>query len=405
MVAIPDLEKNKLRLPAFPKLVLDCCAAYMSFNLPSSRILRVTQGDWANVKYPTRMTVEAVLQPRDYFEPVARDDARSCVPTGSSGFSFVFDSNSGKVTLRGPDMLQSLEVRYLVEETWDAVFTGRCMQVSQVIDNEASIDAVLTHVEYTLPSLLSIATGLAVFPETIEVGFGDECQLLQARVEISFPPFDVRVVEPDERLSELQKGIEIFGVARRSSRYTLAASYLRDAMFCVASYHVHNPYTQSLIAILKCSQAIEILFSGERETIRASCRELKIQEDVIESQIVSIVVARNTLGSAHASSFMPSSDEVEIIRRFALRSVHTVRELLLHIDAASNEERNGIFGNIQPNKNKPKLIARLKDSLAVKPWTVDGQTPRQVDIMNDPRMFPDGHELSSKVLYKIRLND
>jgi hypothetical protein len=351
------------------------------------------------------MTVEAFLTPRDYFEPVAPNDARSCVPKEGSGFTFIFDSNSGKVTLRGPHMLQSLDVAYRVEEKWDVVFTGRCMQVSQVIDDEKSIDAVLTHVEFTLPSLLSIATGLAVFPETIEVGFGEECQQLQARLETSFPPFDVRIVKPDARLSELQKGIEVFGLARRSSRFTLAASYLREAMFCVASYHVHNPYTQSLIAILKCSQAIEILFGSERDTIREGCCRLKIEKDIIESQIVSIVVARSTLGAAHASSFMPSCDEVEVIRRFALRSVHTVRELLLHIDNANDEERSGMFDNFQPSKHKPELIERLKDSLAVKPWTINGQTLRQVDIVNDPRMFPEGHELSSKILYKIRRSD
>ena len=377
----------------------------MSFHLPANRIRKVTRGEWSNVTYPTRMTIEALLQPRDYFEPVKSDDARSCVPAGGKGFSFLFDSNSVKATLHGPDMLEPLSVTFKVEETWDAVFQGRCMQVSQVIDADSSIDAVLTHVEYTLPALISVATGLAVFCESIELGLGEECEQLQARAETSIPPLDVRIVEGDARLAELQQGIELFGLGRRATRFTFAASYLREAMFCVASYHVHNPYTQSLIAILKCSQAIEILFSGDRETIRKRCRQLDIDEKVIESQIVSIVIARSTLGSAHASSFMPSSDEVEIIRRFAQRSVHTVRELLLHLDASSDEERNRISEKINPNKDKPKLIERLKDSLAAEQWTVGGRSPRQIDIMNDPRMYPEGHELSSKVLYNIRPSD
>ena len=99
---------------------------------------------------------------------------------------------------------------------------------------------------------------------------------------------------------------------------------------------------------------------------------------------------------------MPSSDEVEIIRRFSQRSVHTVRQLLLHVDASSDEEREGISEKINPNQEKPKLIERLKDSLAVEQWAVDGRPPRQVEIMNDPRLYPAGHELSSNVIFKIR---
>lgn len=377
----------------------------MSFNLPAKRILKVIEGDWANVEYPTRITVEALLQPRDYFEPVEVDDPRSCVPAGGTGFSFLFDSNSGKATLRGPDMLASISVTYRVEDTWDAVFNGRCMQVSQVINDDRAIDAVLTHAEYTLPSLLSIATSLAVYCESIELALGETGEQLQARAETLIPPLDIRIVEPDARLQELQQGIKLFGLARRSKRFMLAASYLREAMFCVASYHGHNPYTQSLIAILKCSQAIEILFSSAYDTIRERCRQLKIDKDVIESQIVSVVVARNNLGSAHASSFMPNGDEVEVIRKFAQRSVHTVRELLLHVDAVNDNERDFIAEVVSPNKDKSKLIARIKDSLAVEPWTVDGRPPRQVDIMNDPRMYPPGHELSSNVLYRIKPNE
>lgn len=188
----------------------------MSFNLPAKRLLRVTKGSWATVKYPTVLTVQAELLPQDYFEPVSKDVARSCVPAGGKGFSFLLDSNSGKLTLHGADVLQPMSVTFNVENTWNAVFVGRCMQVSQVIASEVALDPVLTHVEYTLPSLLSIATNLSIFCESIELALGDDADRLEARAETCIPSYEVKIVEPDERVDELRKGIELLGLARIS---------------------------------------------------------------------------------------------------------------------------------------------------------------------------------------------
>jgi hypothetical protein len=365
-------------------------------------MLKFTKGSLASVKYPTRLTVQADLLPRDYFEPVGGDVARSCVPAGGEGFSFQFDANSGKMTLRGPDVLPPLSVTFEVDNTWNAVFVGRCMQVSQEISSQDELDAVLTHVEYTLPSLLSVATNLAVSCESIQLGLGCDDYHLEARVETCIPPFETKLVEPKERVAELSHGIKLLGLARSSARFTLAASYAREAMFLVASYHDHNPYTHSLLVILKCAQAIEVLFGGgQRDTIRDRCRRLSIDDGVIESQIMSIVVTRNELGSAHASGFVPDPNEVEILRRFAQRSVHTVRELLLHLDRASNEERALLSEQIKRSADKVKLLQRLKENLEIPPWSVDSHLPREVEIMNDPRQYPPGHYLRSNVVYRF----
>lgn len=98
---------------------------------------------------------------------------------------------------------------------------------------------------------------------------------------------------------------------------------------------------------------------------------------------------------------MPDHEEVEILRRFAQRSVHTVRELLLHIGRANNEEREVASEQIKRSPDKEKLLRRLKESLAAQPWSVDGLLPRNVEIMNDPRLYPPGHHLSSNVVYRI----
>ena len=83
------------------------------------------------------------------------------------------------------------------------MFVGRCMKVSQVIVSEDALDPVLTHVEYTLPSLLSLATNLSIFCESIGLALGDDGEQLEARVETFIPPYAVKIVEPDGRVDEL----------------------------------------------------------------------------------------------------------------------------------------------------------------------------------------------------------
>ena len=226
-------------------------------------------------------------------------------------------------------MFPPLSVTFRINDgSWDIIFVGRVMQLSQSIAREADLDPILTHFEQTLPALLSLTTGLSIFAETVEIGLGDT---LEARAEVLIPPNSFRVIGAEARVGELRSGIEMLGFALSSAGFILASSYLREAIFFDASYNGHNPYAHSLVVLLKCSQAIEILFGGQRDAIREKCELLGVPGDVIESQIIPITLARHSLGSAHASSFVPNSSEVAILREFAHRSVHTVRQLLLHI--------------------------------------------------------------------------
>lgn len=122
----------------------------MSFNLPANRLLKLTKGHWRDVQYPARVVVQVQLAPRDFFEPVPPEATRSCVPAGGKNFSYFFDSNSGKMTLRGETMFPPLSVTFSInDEAWHVVFVGRCMQVTQMLDSEDDIDSLLTNVEHT----------------------------------------------------------------------------------------------------------------------------------------------------------------------------------------------------------------------------------------------------------------
>jgi hypothetical protein len=356
----------------------------MSFNLPPNRLLKLIKGSWADVRYPVRAVVQATLTPRDFFEPVDPQSPRSCVPAGGRDFSSLFDANSGGMVLRGPSMFPPVSVTFQINDgSWDIIFVGRVMQLSQSIDYEADLDPMLTHFEQTIPALLSVATGLSIFAETVEIALGDK---LEARVEVLIPPNSFRVIAAETRVDELRSGIEMLGFALSSAGFILASSYLQEAIFFDASYNAHNPYTHSLVVLLRCAQAVEILFGGQRDAIREKCQILEVPDDVIESQIIPISVARHTLGSAHASSFVPKPSEVEILRNFAHRSVHTVRQLLLHISRVDPERRSFIMDTAKRSREKEKLFAVLQKGLQARLWSVEGDIEVRDILVPDPRL-------------------
>jgi hypothetical protein len=356
----------------------------MSFNLPPSRLLKLTEGNWEDIQYPATVVVQVQLLPRDFFEPVERDDVRSCVPAGGQNFSSLFDANTGRMTLRGETMFPSLSVTFQInDDPWDVIFVGRCMQVTQAIESKDDINSLLTNCEHILPALLSVATGLAIFCETLEIRVGD---VTEARSETLIPPNSVRVVEADARIDELKRGIQLLGMSCGSPRFTLASGYFREAVYFDSAYFDHNPYTHSLITILKCAQAIEVLFGGQYDSIREKCRDLGIAEDVIESEIVRIAVTRNKLGSAHASGFVPDPVQSDILRHFARRSVHNVQQILLLVSKATITDHAYLFEKITRDSEKDMLVKQLHETLQKSLWHVDGEVELRHVAIYDPRL-------------------
>ena len=356
----------------------------MSFNLPPNRLLKLIEGNWKDVQYPATVIVQVHLRPRDFFEPVKRDEARSCVPAGGKNFSSLFDANIGRMTLRGETMFPPLSVTFDINDgAWNVIFQGNCMQVTQAIESEDDINSLLTNCEHTVPALLSVATGLAIFCETLELRVGD---IVEARSETLIPPNAVRIIKADARIEELKKGIQIVGVSSSSPRFTLASTYFREALYFDAAYYEHNPYTHSLITILKCAQAIEVLFGGQYDSIRKKCRRLGITEDVIESEIIRINVTRNELGSAHASGFVPTPRQSEVLRHFARRAVHTVQQLLLLISKSQITDHPYLIEKFQRDSKKETLLEKLHESLQRPLWSIEGEVEVRHCLINDPRL-------------------
>jgi hypothetical protein len=356
----------------------------MSFSLPPIRLLKLIKGNWRDVSYPATATVQVHLSPRDYFEPVDRQAARSCVPADGKNFSWLFDSNSGRMMLRGETMFPPLSVTFNIsDDAWNLIFVGRCMQVTQTIESQNDLDSLLTNCEHTVPALLSVATGLAIFCETLEIALGDN---FEARSETLLPTSAVRVIPTDARIDDLQKGIQLVGISHGSPRFTLASSYYREALYFDAAYYGHNPYTLSLVTILKCAQAIEILFGSQNDSIREKCRELDIPDDIIGSEIVRINMARSKLGPAHASGFVPSPTESEVLRHFAHRAVHTVQQVLLQISRVDIREVRYLKDKLPRDKEKEVFLAKLEETLKRPIWCVGGEVELRQVLVNDPRL-------------------
>ncbi len=281
-------------------------------------------------------------------------------------------------------MFPPLSVTFNInDDAWSVIFVGRCMQVTQTIESENNIDSLLTNCEHTVPALLSVATGLAIFCETLEISLGDD---VEARSETLIPPNAFRVIEADSRIDELRKGIELLGISCGSTRFTLAASYFREALYFDSAYYEHNPYTHSLVTILKCAQAIEVRFGSERDSIRKKCRELGIMDDIIESEIIRINITRNELGSAHASGFVPTPTESEVLRHFARRAVHTVQQLLLHISRAKIRDHPYLIEKFKRDQERETFLRKLKETLQHPLWCIHGEVELRHVMINDPRL-------------------
>ena len=356
----------------------------MSFNLPPNSILKLTKGDWTEVSYPACIVAQATLSPQDYFEPVDPKSPRSCVPAGGRGFSCHFDSNSGRMFTHGPTMFPPVSVTFDINDgAWNVIFVGRLMQLTQTIECDADVDVLLTHFQHTIPAVLSLTTGLSIFAETVEIAISD---CLEARVETLIPAGGIRVIDEMYRVEELRAGIDMLGFALSSGRFILACTYLREALFFDATYNEHNPYRHSLLVVLKCAQAIEVLFGGQRDTVRQKCKGLKIADEVIESHIVPIILVRNSFGSAHASSFVPSGQQVDVLRDFAKRSAHTVRQILLLISKADAQTREFLNGSVTRDHEKDALLVKLGDHLSAPLWTVEVDVELRRVLVPDPRL-------------------
>lgn len=345
----------------------------MTFNLPATKILKRTKGEWSDIQFPTTVCIECQLLPRDYFEPVEREAPRSCVPAGGINFSCFFDANTGRVTLSGETMFQPMSVSFDINEGMFAIaLNGRCMRVVHPMQSMDQLDSLLTQCEHVIPTLLSLQTGLAVFCDRVEIGFGPigSEAVVEARSETSLPAIQFRVVGSEARIDEVREGIEMIGATMGSARFVLACSYFREALFFSGTYYEHNPYTTALITILKCAQAIEVLFGSQYDAIREKCAKLGIDSDVVEREIVRINVVRNKLGPGHASGFVPEPSEAETLRQFALRSTHTVQRLLLLIGNVNHKEHAYLCDKFPRDKEKEELMEKLKDTLDHPEWAI-----------------------------------
>src|SRR5947209_2644680 len=104
----------------------------MSFNLAAARKLTRIRGNWTDVTYPAQAVVAVTLSPKDFFEPVSREDARSCVPTDGKNFSLWFDANSGRTILRGESMFTQLAVRIDINSAQCTIeFAGNTMRLTE----------------------------------------------------------------------------------------------------------------------------------------------------------------------------------------------------------------------------------------------------------------------------------
>jgi hypothetical protein len=232
------------------------------------------------------------------------------------------------------------------------------------------VDPILTHLEHVLPSILSVATGLAIFPERLEFALGDA---FEARAETIMPPNAFLQMSVDGRLDCVKQGIQLSEIALQSATFAIAADYLQEAIYYDSHYHGLNPYAHSLNVILKCALALEIVCGGSGEhgvdRVRDRCADLGVPKEVVEYQLAPIIYARNRLATGHSTTFVPTPEEAQVLRQFAKRSVGAVRQLLLHMATVSEPSRSFLYGRASRDPEKVKLLGKLAEHIRTPAWS------------------------------------
>ncbi len=328
------------------------------FNLPPSYKLTLRKGQWSDIRYPAIASIELKLIPKDFFEEVGPEVARSCIANDAADLNFLFDANTGVVALMGSYAMGKLRFGIDVGGGKTKIeFDGQLVSITNTLVDESRIDQFISSCVNTIPVCLSLATDLAVFHAEATLTIGNT---LEASLQTCLPSTGYRIFDPNGRIKETCEIVPLIGRCLRSARFLLAAGYFREALYFNSPYTGVNPYARSLDAILACAKAIEILFGSRNDSIRSRCKDLGIHSSVVEADIIPVNLARSKLGPAHASWFVPTADEAETLRRFAERSVHTVRQLLFHISKQKLDDHPYLLEPASRCRDKARFIETLK---------------------------------------------
>ena len=162
------------------------------------------------------------------------------------------------------------------------------------------------------------------------------------------------------------------------ARFVVSSRYFHHAIRLLSPNQVNYvPYAACAEIVMNLAKALEILFSApSRDALKERFITLGYTSDQIESQIVPILIVRNQIDVGHPSSGELACDEIAVLRKFVDRAVQNVASVLKLVRVRTIAEPDFLAAlSTEPDRDRSKLIGRLKCSLESDPLEPGSTTP------------------------------
>ena len=310
----------------------------------------------AQLSFPGTLVARIKFGPDDAFGvpgALLRTTAKRATPA-----RVLWNANEATSTWEG-DLIDALNAELRLGNL-SANWNGNELTVAAEVNSQDEANELVGSANQLLPAFLSLRLRVFVWIKEFLVEIGT-CRF---RLETASHRYGITIATTENNQEEAIQAIRDWvGQRRDSLRIVMATYYFRHAIRLA----VLEPDRQSMAAevILNLAKAIEIVFSSDRERLRAKAKEWGFDSDFIERKVVPILLIRNQLDVGHAASAPLSSTQHQAILDFtdrALTHIHTLISRLVEMSQSGPVGFDPVSESM--DKDKDRLLERIAEYAA-----------------------------------------
>jgi hypothetical protein len=337
----------------------------MFFYQIQERVLMLS--DQEPLEFPGDAVVELELGPPKAFGTSAEPSRLALLGHQAR---LIWNANTGHTTILSDPPLGILDVT-LETPSQSLVLNGDCLTFTWNCMNLSDLTETLQAFYYIFPTLLNIGFHDPPFVRRIGGRVGD--------VEFNW--------QHSEAVSQFrtttQEALEDH-VAKSFNRFDLLSA-ISNRRLVAALYYFHQGSRLSVVgksrwefmgeAILNFAKTLEILFTPERDTIRAYLSKLGYSEEEVEGDFIPIIILRNKFDVAHPRMAIFNQTQLQTLYSYLSRTEDVFRELLARI--IENLEA-GTFSldevqNLRLDRRDQKDLDYLLEKVALRVNSIDSE--------------------------------
>jgi len=328
----------------------------MSIYLLQHRGLILKRGTVPS-KFPAMVTATLTFAPEDAFG-VHTVGVRTTAPKNRPA-KVIWNANEGTVQWE-------IELIDKVNTTFNRGNFKASLDGNNLIltFNTPSLDhtsEIVASANHFLPALLTFNLKVFVWITKFEVNIGE------ANFNFEIPRYNasITVATKEHNTNQILTTLnEWLGVDKQYSIILSALYYYRHAKRLANI----EPNRESMVAevLLNLTKAVEIIFSSNRELLRARARKWGFSDNFIEKRIIPLFLIRNKLDIAHVTTSPLDIDQRQVIINFTRAALLAVHELIERISKLVKEKEIKLQPPSQHVKaDKKKLLQTITHYLNV----------------------------------------